>query len=57
MRNQTDFVLIKQRHHNSNLSAKTYPGADIGSDHHPVHSQIDVKGSERYRSKMKEYPT
>lgn len=36
VRNQIDFILIKQRFRNSILSAKTYPGADIGSDHNPV---------------------
>ncbi|XP_019766418.1 craniofacial development protein 2-like [Dendroctonus ponderosae] len=34
--NQIDFILVKQRFRNSIKSAKTYPEADIGSDHNPL---------------------
>ncbi|CAH0730549.1 unnamed protein product, partial [Brenthis ino] len=36
VRNQIDYILINKRYRNSLTSVKTYPGADIGSDHNPV---------------------
>ncbi|CAK1599374.1 unnamed protein product [Parnassius mnemosyne] len=36
VRNQIDYILINRRYRNSLTSVKTYPGADIGSDHNPV---------------------
>lgn len=33
VRNQIDYVMINKRYRNSILSAKTYPGADMASDH------------------------
>lgn len=33
VRNQIGFLFINRRHRNCIKSAKTYPGADIGSDH------------------------
>ncbi|XP_030746013.1 craniofacial development protein 2-like [Sitophilus oryzae] len=36
VRNQIDYVMINKRYRNSILSAKTYPGADMASDHNPV---------------------
>ncbi|CAG4958055.1 unnamed protein product [Colias eurytheme] len=42
VRNQIDYLLISKRHRNSIKSAKTYPGADIGSDHNPVVAVIRV---------------
>ena len=32
-RNQIDFILIKKRYRNSVKDVKTYPGADVNSDH------------------------
>nr|XP_034830054.1 craniofacial development protein 2-like [Maniola hyperantus] len=43
VRNQIDFILISKRHRNSIKSAKTYPGADVGSDHNPVVVEIKTK--------------
>ena len=36
VRNQIDYVIINRRFRSSISNAKTYPGADIGSDHNPV---------------------
>ena len=36
VRNQIDFILINQRFRNSITSVKTYPGADVPSDHTPL---------------------
>ena len=35
-RSQIDYILISQRFRNCVKQTKTYPGADIGSDHNPV---------------------
>ena len=43
VRNQIDYILVKNRHRNSLKSAKTYPGMDIGSDHNPVIAVINIK--------------
>lgn len=43
VRNQIDFVLVNKRFKNSFKSAKTYPGADVNSDHNPVVAIIHTK--------------
>ena len=43
VRNQIDYVLIRQRYRNAIISAKTYPSADIGSDHNPVVTKIRLR--------------
>lgn len=42
-RNQIDYIMINQRHRNSVKQVRTYPGADIGSDHNPVIMTLSVK--------------
>ena len=42
-RNQIDYLLIRKRHRNSIKQCKTYPGADIGSDHNPLIARMSVK--------------
>ncbi|GFS25846.1 craniofacial development protein 2-like [Elysia marginata] len=42
-RNQIDYILMSSRFKNSAVNCKTYPGADIGSDHNPVIMQMKVK--------------
>ena len=42
-RNQIDYILIRKRHRNSVKQCKTYPGADIASDHNPLLAKISVK--------------
>lgn len=36
IRNQIDYILVNARYRNSFTSVKTYPGADIQSDHNPL---------------------
>ncbi|GFR93643.1 craniofacial development protein 2-like [Elysia marginata] len=42
-RNQIDYIMIKLRFKNSVKQCKTYPGADIESDHAPVVAKIQIK--------------
>ena len=42
-RNQIDYVLVKNRFKNAVITCKTYPGADIGSDHNPVIMKMKLK--------------
>ena len=41
--NQIDYILINSRFRNALLVAKTFPGADCGSDHVPVCGTIRLK--------------
>ena len=41
-RNQIDYICVNERWRNSILDCKTYPGADIGSDHNPVVAKVRV---------------
>lgn len=43
VRNQIDFLLIRQRFRNGLHGVKTYPGTDIGSDHNPVVSTLKIR--------------
>lgn len=43
VRNQIDFVLVNERFKNCVKSAKTYPGADVNSDHNPVVVTLSIK--------------
>lgn len=43
VRNQIDYFIINKRFRNSLRSTKTYPGADISSDHSSVISSINIK--------------
>src|SRR5713101_9503950 len=42
-RNQIDYVMIKKRWRTSIKRVKTYPGADCGSDHQLLISNISIK--------------
>ena len=62
----TDFIMINNRFKNSIKDIKTYPGADIDSDHNPVVSKIEIKLKKIKRlnnvgqldvSKLKDYIT
>ena len=35
-RNQIDYILVPGRYKNAVTNVKTYPGADVGSDHNPL---------------------
>ena len=41
-RNQIDYIMINTRFRNSVKQTKTYPGADIGSDHNPVVATVKI---------------
>uniref|UniRef100_A0A8D8XEP5 Craniofacial development protein 2 n=1 Tax=Cacopsylla melanoneura TaxID=428564 RepID=A0A8D8XEP5_9HEMI len=43
VRNQIDYILISKRYRNAITSVKTYPGADIQSDHVPLVATFKVK--------------
>lgn len=43
VRNQIDYLLINKRYRNSIKSAKTYPGADVSTDHNPIIVRMEVK--------------
>ncbi|XP_063391819.1 uncharacterized protein LOC134677313 [Cydia fagiglandana] len=43
VRNQIDYIMIKDRFRNSIIQVKTYPGADIKSDHNPVCAKMFLK--------------
>ena len=42
-RNQIDYIMINNRFRNSVKNTKTYPGADVNSDHNPVLCKLHVK--------------
>jgi hypothetical protein len=43
VRNQIDYIMIARRYHNAVKCTKTYPEADIGSDHNPVVTVIEAR--------------
>ena len=51
-RNQIDFILIRKRFQNAVINAKTYPGADINSDHIPVICKLKIKLKVPIKSKL-----
>ena len=42
-RNQIDYIMLNERFRNCIKQAKTYPGADMNSDHNPVVVKINMK--------------
>ena len=52
LRNQIDYIIINQRQRNSVKHVRTYPGADIGSDHNPVIMTLSVKLKKPKKRKM-----
>ena len=42
-RNQIDFILINKRYRNAVKQARTYPGADVGSDDNPLMIKMNIK--------------
>lgn len=43
IRNQIDYIMTNKRFRNSVRQVKTYPGADLNSDHNPVVMRVKVK--------------
>ena len=54
-RNQIDYILVNQRFRNCIKQARTYPGADIGSDHNPVVMKLKVKLKQTKTKKQAEH--
>uniref|UniRef100_A0A8D8ZLR6 Craniofacial development protein 2 n=1 Tax=Cacopsylla melanoneura TaxID=428564 RepID=A0A8D8ZLR6_9HEMI len=55
VRNQIDYILISKRYRNAITSVKTYPGADIQSDHVPLVATFKVKLKRITTKNMKMY--
>ncbi|XP_039291111.1 craniofacial development protein 2-like [Nilaparvata lugens] len=55
VRNQIDFLLVNRRFWNSCLSVKTYPGADIQSDHTPLVGRFKIRLKKVTSRKVKSY--
>ena len=51
-RYQIDYILMNSRYWNSVTNAKTYPGADIDSDHSPVVASLRVKLKKVLKAKL-----
>lgn len=43
VRNQIDYIAVPMRYRNAIKSAKTYPGADVPTDHNPVVCELEVR--------------
>uniref|UniRef100_A0A8D8SJV6 Craniofacial development protein 2 n=1 Tax=Cacopsylla melanoneura TaxID=428564 RepID=A0A8D8SJV6_9HEMI len=54
IRNQIDFILVNQRFRNSCTSVKTYPGADINSDHNPLVGVFKIR-LKKIKTKKKQH--
>ena len=50
---QIDYILVKKRYRNSILDARTYPGADVNSDHNLVAAKIRIKLKKIFTAKRK----
>ncbi|XP_048483641.1 craniofacial development protein 2-like [Plutella xylostella] len=53
VRNQIDFILVNKRYRNSFKAVKTYPGADVGSDHNPLVGTVTTKLKRLISPKMR----
>ncbi|XP_072401677.1 uncharacterized protein [Diabrotica undecimpunctata] len=55
IRNQIDYIMVNKRFRNAITSAKTNPGADIGSDHNPLVVNIRLKLKKIESAKARKY--
>ena len=53
-RNQIDYILINDRFRNNVKQVKSYPGADINSDHIPVVMKLKIKLKKMEKPKVRE---
>ena len=51
-RNQIDFILINKRFGNAVKQARTYPGADVGSDHNPLMIKMNIRLGKNPKKKL-----
>src|SRR5207248_3547742 len=49
-RYQLDYILVRQRYRNSVKDSRSYPGADIDSDHNLVMAKIAVRLKKKVKS-------
>ena len=54
IKNQIDYFLIKSRFRNAIKSSKSYPGADCGSDHIPVVTELRISLRKLKKTKPKQ---
>ena len=54
VRNHIDYIMINERCKNAVTNVKTYPGADVGSDHNPVLMPIKIKLKTTFQRKPPE---
>ena len=45
--------MVNERFKNAVTNVKTYPGADVGSDHNPVLMKIKIKKMRKQKSHVK----
>uniref|UniRef100_A0A8D8Z4U1 Craniofacial development protein 2 n=1 Tax=Cacopsylla melanoneura TaxID=428564 RepID=A0A8D8Z4U1_9HEMI len=55
IRNQIDYILVNKRFRNSFTSVKTYPGADIKSDHNPLVGEYRTKWKKIQKKTIKKH--
>ena len=54
-RNQKDYIIFNDRFRNCIKQARTYPGADMNSDHNPVVVKINMKWKRTNATKRSEH--
>lgn len=52
-RNQIDYILISKRHRNNVKECKTYPAADIASDHNPLVANLQIRLKKTHKNSPK----
>lgn len=53
VRNQIDYITINERYRNAITQARTFPGADVNSDHVPIVSTVKLKLKQLRKPKTK----
>lgn len=53
VRNQIDYITINERYRNAIIQTKTFPGADVNSDHVPVVATVKLKLKQLRKPKNK----
>ena len=53
-RNQIDYIMVKRRYRNCVKDCRTYPGADINSDHSLLISKLNIRLKKTEKKKIKD---